>query len=67
MSEVVDVAEELVLQLRIQDHWHGTVLVGGAWEGAYREADRGMCVQVQVRKVEQQHKMIFKAFFPSNL
>ena len=28
MSEVVDVAEELVLQLRILDHRHGTVLVG---------------------------------------
>ena len=26
MSEVEDIAEEFVLQLRILDHWHGTVL-----------------------------------------
>ena len=26
MPEVVDIAEELILQLRILHHWHGTVL-----------------------------------------
>lgn len=29
MSEVVDVAEQLVVQLREADHWDGTVLVEG--------------------------------------
>ena len=43
MSEVVDVAEELVLQLRIQDHWHGTVLVGRGGGHIEKQAEECVC------------------------